>query len=69
MSAIARTMEVRSKGKGALLSLKMNIKMEKQKAAKISNLEHARDLGAITEDEFKSQVRVVFDLQGEGATS
>ena len=47
-------MEARSEGIGALLSLKMDIKMENRKAAKISNLEHARDLGAITEDEFKS---------------
>ena len=65
MSAIARTMEARSERKGALLSLKMDIKMEKQNEAKISNLEHARDLGAITMDEFKSQVRNVLGLQGE----
>ena len=69
MSAIARTIEATSKGKGAFLSLKMDIKMEKQKVAKISNLEHARDLDAITKDEFKSQVTVVLGLQGEGATS
>ena len=29
--------------------------MEKQKEARIANMEHARDLGAITEVEFKSK--------------
>ena len=52
MSCIARTMADRTEGKEALLSLKMDIKMEKRKAAKIANLEHARDLGAITKAEF-----------------
>ena len=61
-------MDARTKGKRALLAVKMDIHVEKQKAAKIANLEHARDLGAITEDEFKSQVRVALGLGGKGAT-
>lgn len=69
MSVIARTMEARTEGKGALLSVKMDIKLEKRKAAKIANLQHARDLGAITDAEFKSQVRAVLGLGAEGATS
>ena len=55
MSCIARTVEARTEGKRALLSMKMDIQMEKRKAARIANLEHARDLGAITEAEFKEQ--------------
>ena len=69
MSCIARTMAKWTEGKRALLSLKMDIKMEKWKAAKIANLEHARDLDAITKAEFKSEVRVVLGLGGDKATS
>ena len=69
MSSIARTMEARTKGKGALLVVKMDIQVEKQKVAQIANLEHAKELGAITEDEFKAQVRVVLGLGADGATS
>ena len=47
-------MEARTKENEALLSLKMDIKLGKPKAARIANLEHARDLGAITKAEFKS---------------
>ena len=54
MSCIARTMELRTKGKGALLSIKMDIKPEKRKGARIANLKHAKSLGAITEAKFKS---------------
>ena len=42
--------------------------MKKQKAARIANLEHARDLGAIMEDEFKSHVRAVLGLVAKEAT-
>ena len=63
MSCIAQTMEGRTKGKGMLLAVKMDIQMEKQKAARIANVEHARDLGAIMEDEFKAQVRKVLGSQ------
>ena len=69
MSCIARTIEARTKGKGALLSVKMDIQMEKRKATRIANLEHARDLGAITEAEFKEQVRAIFSLEAQGAFS
>ena len=54
MSSIARTMEARTEGKGALSVVKMDIQVEKQKAARIANLECAKDLGAITNDEFKA---------------
>ena len=54
MSSIAWTMEARIEGKEALLSVKMDIKMEKRKATKIANLKHARDLNVITEVKFKS---------------
>lgn len=69
MSSIACTMEARTEGKGVLLSVKMDIQMEKRKAAKIANLEHARDLGVITEAEFKSQVQATLGLGFEAATS
>ena len=69
MSVIARTMEARIEGKGVLLSVKMDIKMEKRKAARIANLQQTRDLGAIMEAESKCQVSVVLGLGAEGATS
>ena len=69
MSCIAQTMEARTEEKGALLSMKMDIQMEKQKAAKIANLEHARDLGAITKVEFKEQVRAILGLGAQAAVS
>ena len=69
MSSIARTIEARTEGKGALLVVKMDIQVEKQKAARIANLKRAKDLSAITDDEFKAQVRAVLGLGGEGATS
>ena len=53
MRSIACNLEARTKGKKALFSLKMDIKMEKKKAAKIANLEHAKELGAIIDVEFK----------------
>ena len=43
--------------------------MEKRKAARIANLEHARDLGAIAEAQFKQQVRDVLGLGAQGAVS
>lgn len=67
MSSIARTMEARTAGKEALLSVKMDIMMEKRKSAKIANLMQARDLGVISEVEFKVQVRAVLGLGPEGA--
>ena len=54
MSTIAWTIEAKIEGKHVLLSMKVEIKMEKQKAAMIANLEHARDLDVITKIEFKS---------------
>jgi hypothetical protein len=62
MKSIARSMEARTEGKEALLSLKMDIEMEKKKAAKIANLQRAKDLGAITDAELKSEVRVILGL-------
>ena len=62
-------MEARTEGKGALLNVKMDIQVEKRKATRIANLERAKELGAITDDEFKAQVRAVLGLGGEGATS
>ena len=69
MRSIARSMEARTEGKEALLSLKMDIEIEKKKAAKIAILEHAKDLGAITDAEFKLQVRAVLGLESDGATT
>ena len=69
MSSIAQTMEARTEEKGALLVVKIDIQVEKQKAAQIANLERAKDLGAIIEDKFKAQVRALLGLGGEGATS
>ena len=69
MSCIARTMEARKKGKRALLSIKMDVKLKKRKAARIANLEHAKDLGAIMEAKFKSQMRALLGMGGEEATS
>ena len=54
MSSIARTMEARTEGKRALLNVKMDIQVEKRKAARIANLERAKELGAITDNEFKA---------------
>ena len=68
MTSIAWTMEARTEGKGALLNVKMDIQVEKRKAARIANLERAKELGAITDDEFKAQVRAVLGLGGEGVT-
>ena len=65
MKSIARTMEVRTEGKEALLSLKMDIEMEKKKARKIANLERAKNLGTITDVEFKSEVRAILGLHFE----
>ena len=61
MRSIAHSMEARINGKKALLSLKMDIKMEK-KVAKIANLEHATDLGAITNTKFRLHMRTIFGL-------
>ena len=69
MSSIARTMEARTEGKGALLVVKMDIQVEKRKATRITNLKRAKELGAISEDEFKAQVRAVLGLGGDRATS
>ena len=68
MRSIARSMEARTKGKEALLSLKMDIEIEKKKAAKIANLECAKELGAIIDFEFKSKVRSILGLDSEGPT-
>ena len=62
MSSIARTMEARTEGNGVLLVVKMDIQVEKRKAAQIANVKCAKELGAITEDEFKAQVRAVLGL-------
>ena len=43
--------------------------MEKRKATCTANLEHVRDLGAITEAEFKSHEQVVLGMEFEEATS
>ena len=64
MKSIAHSMEVRTEGKEALLSLKMDIEMEKKKAVKIENLERAKNLGA-SDIEFKSEVRAILGLQFE----
>ena len=69
MHSIARSMEVWIEGQEALLSLKMNIEIEKKKTTKISNLKHAKDLGAITEEEFKSQIRAILGLGSDAATA
>ena len=69
MQSIARSMEARTEGKEALLSLKMDIEIEKKKATKIANLEHAKDLGTITDTEFKLQVRAILGLESDGATA
>ena len=69
MSSIAQTIEAKIEGKGALLVVKMDIQVKKRKAARIANLECAKDLGAIMDDEFKAQVRAILGLGGEGATS
>ena len=69
MISIARTMEARTEGKRALLNVKMDIQVEKRKAPRIANLERAKELGAITDDEFKAEVRAVLGLGGEEATS
>ena len=66
MRSIAQSMEATTEGKEALLSLKMDIEMEKKKAAKIANLERAKDLGAITNSKFKLQVRSILGLDSEG---
>ena len=58
-------MEVRTEGKEVLLSLKMDIEMEKKKVAKIANLERVKNLGAITNVEFKSKVRAILGLHFE----
>lgn len=65
MSSIARSMQTRTEGKEALYSLKMDIEMEKKKAAKIANLERAKDLGAITDVEFRFEVRAVLGVHSE----
>ena len=62
-------MEARTKKKEALLSLKMDIKIEKKKVPKIANLEYDRDLGNITEAKFRLQVRAILSLELEGATA
>ena len=69
MRAIACSMEARIKKKQGLFSLKMDIKMEKEKIAKIANLKHGKDLGVISEAEFRSQVRVVIGLGLKGTTT
>ena len=69
MRLIARSMEVWTEGKEAFLSLKMDIEMEKKKAAKIANLEHAKDLGTISDGEFKSQVRAILGLESDATTA
>ena len=69
MRSIACNMEARTEGKEALLSLKIDIEMEKKKAAKIANLEHVKDFGAITDFKFKSQVRDILSLDSEGPTA
>ena len=66
-SSIARSMEARIEGMEALLSLKMDIEMEKRKVAKIAKLERAKDLGAISDAEFKSQVRAILGFELDGA--
>ena len=43
MQSIAGSMEARTEGKEALLSLKMDIEIEKKKATKITNLKRAKD--------------------------
>ena len=68
MRSIARSMEAKTKGKEALPSLKMNIEIKKKKAAKIANLECVKDLGAITDFEFKSKVRSNLGLDLDGPT-
>ena len=62
-------MEAMIEGKGALLVVKMDIQLEKRRAARIANLKQARDLGAILEDKFKAQMRVVLSLGAKGANS
>ena len=69
MSSIAQTIEARTKEKQTLLFVKMDIKIEKQKATMIANLEHTRDLGVITEVKFKSHKRAILGLGAEEATS
>ena len=69
MRSIARSMEAWTEGKEALLSLKMDIEIEKKKETKIANLERAKDLGAISDAEFKLQVRVILGLECDGATA
>ena len=54
-------------GKEALLSLKMDIEMEKKKAAKIANLERVKNLGAIIDVKFKSEVRAILGLYFEAS--
>ena len=55
-------MKATTAGKGALPSLKMDIDLEKKKATRIANLEHVKELGAITNVEFKSKVRAILGL-------
>ena len=69
MRSIARNMEARTEEKKALLSLKMDIEMEKKIGAKIVDLESVKDLGAITDSEFKSLVRNILGLDSQGPTT
>ena len=60
-------MKVRTEGKEGLFSLKMDIEMEKKKATKITNVERAKNLGAITDVEFKFEVRAILGLHFEAS--
>ena len=71
MQSIARSMEARTEGKEEESSpLSQDGHRDgKKKAAKIAKMEHAKDLGAITTEEFKSQVCVVLGFESDGATA
>jgi hypothetical protein len=60
--ALAHQFQSSSEKRDALVAAKLEISNEKKNKVKISNLKAARDLGVITEEEFKAQVKSLLKL-------
>lgn len=62
IALMARSFEASSEKREALFAAKLDTEVEKRKKVKISNLKNARDLGVISEEEFKQQVKEILNL-------
>jgi hypothetical protein len=60
--ALAHQFQSSSEKRDALVAAKLEISNEKKNKVKISNLKAARDLGVITDEEFKAQVKSLLKL-------